>query len=240
MNNNNGMRSSRNVFWGILFVLGALALLVGKIGFFEDFSFWGILFTIGLIGLLVDGIIKRNIGSILFAIAFLAILYDEVLGIEALTPWPVLGAAVLGTIGLGMLFPKYDKWNCHGGSCGTGKQMGTQSVLEGENIRFECSFGEAVKYVTSKDLAHAELECSFGSLVVYFDNAILKNNTAQIHVKDSFGGVVLYVPSDWKVVLNMSNALAGVQEKGHCNPNGINTLYIYGEVCFGGLEIRYI
>ena len=42
----------------------------------------------------------------LFSLAFAAILFDEALGIEAITPWPVLGAALLGTIGLNMIFNK--------------------------------------------------------------------------------------------------------------------------------------
>lgn len=40
-----------------------------------------------------------------FSVAFLAIVNSRLLGIEKLVPWPVLGAALLGTIGLNMLFP---------------------------------------------------------------------------------------------------------------------------------------
>ena len=42
----------------------------------------------------------------LFSLAFLIIVNDELLGLEAITPWPVLGAALLGSLGLNLLFPK--------------------------------------------------------------------------------------------------------------------------------------
>lgn len=41
----------KNVFWGLLFILGALAVLVSKLGVFEGVGFWSVLFSIGLIGL---------------------------------------------------------------------------------------------------------------------------------------------------------------------------------------------
>ena len=82
-----GRRKTRNIFWGILFLLGALALLLGKLGF------------------LINGILRRSFGGILFSLAMLIIINDELLHMEAITPWPVLGAALLGTIGLHFLFP---------------------------------------------------------------------------------------------------------------------------------------
>jgi len=113
-------------------------------------------------------------------------------------------------------------------------------TLDGENIHFEVSFGEAVKYVTGNELEYAHLECSFGSMIVYLNDAVMKNEEAEIHAECSFGSTVLYVPADWRVILNVSSAFGGVEEKGNCNPEGINTLYIRGNVSFGSLEIRYL
>lgn len=84
------------------------------------------------------------------------------------------------------------------------------------------------------------MENSFGSIEVYFNDAVLVNNTARIHVESSFGGVELYVPKDWKVMMNVDTSFGGADEAGHCNTNGENILYVEGEVSFGGLEINYI
>lgn len=235
------MKTGKKIFWGILFILGALALIVGRLGYLEGLGFWTILFSIGLVGLLIDGIFRKSFGTILFSAAFLAILHDKLLGIEAITPWPVLGAALLGTIGLSIIFPRHGQWkdhfhkNWHGS-----KEDIVREYLDGEEVRFECSFGESVKYITSKELSLANLECSFGSLQVYFDNAELKNGAANVYVECSFGSAVIYVPSDWRVVINVNSSFGGVEEKGRCNPSGANTLQIMGDVSFGSLEVRYI
>ena len=100
------MRDRKNVFWGILFLLGACAVIAGQLGFLEGIGFWSILFSLVLAAVLIRGIIRRSWGMILFSIAFLCIINDRLLGIEKLTPWPVLGAALLGTIGLNLLFPR--------------------------------------------------------------------------------------------------------------------------------------
>lgn len=234
------MRKGRTIFWGVLFLLGALALLVGRLGYLGDIGFWSIFFTIGLIGLLIEGIFNRSFGSILFSLAFLAIVYDEMLGIEAITPWPVLGAALLGTIGLNMLFPKKYKWKMvNRNKQKTDEERVIESV-DGEEVRFDVSFGDTVKYVTSKDLSKVRAESSFGNLIIYLDNAELKNNQATVKMDCSFGNISLHIPADWRVIQNMDTAFGTVKEHGHCNPAGINTLYVNGSVSFGSVEIHYI
>lgn len=71
----------------------------------EGIGFWTILFNICLLTILIKGIFQRQIGTILFSAAFLIIINDKLLHLESITPWPVLGAALLGTIGLKSLFP---------------------------------------------------------------------------------------------------------------------------------------
>ena len=97
-----------NVFWGIFFILAAVLLILSQFDFFAGFSLFRILFTILLICWFVHGLSHRDFGGMLFSIAFLCIMFDEFLGIENLTPWPVLGAAALGSIGLNMIFKKDD------------------------------------------------------------------------------------------------------------------------------------
>lgn len=234
------MKNGKKIFWGILFLLAAVAVIAGGLGYFEGFSFWTILFTMALIGMFVEGIVHRSFGNMLFSVALLAIIYDEQLGIEAITPWPVLGAALLGTIGLSILFPNFKiKHFVEHGKKGSHGSSDCES-LDTDNVHLEVNFGESVKYLTSKELSLAHLECSFGSMNVYFDNAQLMNGEADVHVECSFGSMDLYVPSDWKVVMKVTTSFGGAEENGHCNPEGANILYIRGEVTFGALAIHYI
>ena len=100
------MKRKKEIIIGLLMIIGAVFIMVDRIGFFWDIGLFKIIVTVVLLGILIDNVVERSFGGILFSLAFLGILYDEPLGIEHLTPWPVLGAALLGTIGLNMIFKK--------------------------------------------------------------------------------------------------------------------------------------
>ena len=233
------MKKGKEIFWGVLFLLGAVALIVGKLGYLGEINFWSVLISIGLIGFLTEGIFKRDFGMILFAIAFLAIVNDKALGIEAITPWPVIGAATLGTIGLNMLFPKKKEWNHH---VHQNRQMENEEIIteNGESVSYTVSFGEAVKYVPAQEIKEVDASCSFGNLEIYFSDAILKDHHAYLNAKCSFGCIVLYIPSEWTVQCDVNPAFGGVNESGHCRADGENILEITGSACFSALEIKYI
>ena len=233
------MKNGKKVFWGVLFLLGAVALIVSNLGYLGGFNFWTVLISIGLVGFFVEGLVSKNFGSMLFALAFLGIIHAEILGIEKLTPWPLLGAALLGTIGLDMLFPKKYRWKEHVNKKSVNEETKAESVY-GEDVNFEVTFGEAVRYVTSTQLKSVKANCSFGSLEIYLNNAMLKDHQAVVNVDCSFGSTVLYIPGDWNVVQQAKASLGGIDEKGFHSPNGQNTLIISGSVSFGSLEIRYI
>ena len=93
----------RNIFWGILFVLGAIGLIVGKIGFLSDVNPFSLGFSVSLGVIIIDSLFRLNYAGILFPIAFLCIIYDKQLGITSLTPWTVLISALFGSIGLSMV-----------------------------------------------------------------------------------------------------------------------------------------
>ena len=56
----------------------------------------------------------------------------------------------------------------------------------------------------------------------------------------TFGGIEIYVPSDWKVVFRCNTCLGGCQDKrfggGVIDQNRI--LVIRGDLTFGGIEIK--
>ncbi len=229
----------KNVFWGIALLLLAAALLASRMGYLDGIGFWPILLSAVCAAFLVKGIIRGKFGMILFSIACLIIINDELLHLEAITPWPVLGAALLGTIGLNMLFPKFgNRWQKHfsgywpsGIVCGDNRNGGYYTY---ENI-----FGSTVKYV-SGDVEHVSVENVFGSIVIYFVDAQPSAGTVNINVDSVFGSVVLYVPSSWGVRVNMQKVFASAGDKGKCSPDGIHELYVNGEVVFGSVWVVYV
>ena len=226
-----------NVFWGIVFLLGAAAFLVSKLGILEGIGFWSILFTIGLTGIFINGLVKRSFGQMLFSLAFLVIVNDEFLKLEAITPWPVLGAALLGTIGLNLLFPRFNRRKSFKLIAGGEHRVG--DTVSGDGVYYENAFGSAVKYVVG-EISQVRVDNAFGTMEVYFTDAVLKGHTARVYVDSAFGKVTLYVPRGWKVVDNVTRAFGPVCSNYENDSQGENTLYISGDIAFGALMIHSV
>lgn len=229
----------KNVFWGVALLAGAAALLLGRLGFLGGIGFWPVVFNIALCAILIKGVAKRKFEGILLPLAGLIIVNDELLGLEAITPWPVLAAAVLGSVGLKLLFPGFRR-SGHPRKRGTGFHQGEERSY-GEDGRFfyKNNFGESTKYA-SGIVSRIGIENAFGSMQVYLTETLLENHSADVEVDTSFGSVVIYVPAVWKVVLDVEAAFGSVEENGKCNPYGEDVVYIGGEVAFGSLEVVYV
>lgn len=235
---------TRNVTWGIFFIIMAVFIILGGLDLFGDFNVWTAIGTGFCAIWFINGLVKFSFGNMLFPLAFLAILFDEALGIEDMTPFPVLFAALFGTIGLNMIFGSRKKHKVEvNGTCYNWddyNKVVQETTISDERFDCEVAFGSSVKYVNSMNLKVANIETSFGSSTIYFDNAKLCDGKATINVETSFGKTILYVPKEWAVHVNVSKAFAGVTEKGKCQPNSNISLMIVGEVSFGNMEIIYV
>lgn len=258
------MKQNKNIFWGLFFIAAAAFVIVGNMGYFGNIGFWTLLFSFFLVAWFLESATKMEFGGMLFSLAFAAILYDEVLGIEQLTPWPVLMAALFGTIGLNMIFKDKKKsknlgmhmnWDGKNATWNNEKkhwetvdkdgnveihQVVEEFASDDETFQCEVAFGSSVKYISSRNLRTVDLDNAFGNLVVYFDNAALCEGKAVVELDNSFGKTTLYIPKEWDVKLNMSKAFGNVSEVGHSVGGSGNTLYIKGECAFGAVEIVYI
>lgn len=235
------MRLSKNsgkIFWGLLFILAAAYLVASKFWSLPSISIFTILLTVFLVTIMIKGVKHVNFWEILFPIAFLCILYDEPLGITALTPWTVLGAALLGSVGLSMIIKP--KKEMHFEFEYDSDDHGTPEQCTGENIRFENHFGESIKYIHSDNFCNGHFENTFGSLSVYFDNAMIQKETATVYVENHFGAIELYIPKEWRVMNHLEHTFGEIEEKGRYEGSSACTLILNGETTFGVIEIHYI
>lgn len=235
----------KNVITGIGFLVAAAFVIVGSMGLLGDISVWTLLFTFVLVVWLVKGLFKLQWPVILFSLAFLAILYDGQLGIENLTPWPVLGAALLGSIGFSLIFRKTYKrrdangemhWSYDGGE---GVQM-IEQIEDEHRFSSDVAFGSIVKYIKCQSLREVMIDNSFGSTTIYFDEAILENGVAKVDVDNSFGNVKLYIPSEWKVSLRVDESFGHVKTYGSSAIDSANLLNVFVDTSFGDVEVHYI
>lgn len=237
------MKSMKKLFWGILFIVSAILLVVWGMGYLENFGIWSILASIVLAGIFIEGIIRMKFGMMMFAVAIFFIINDKWLGLGEIPTWIIIVAAVLITIGLYIIFPnarRKNKWVHNHFGAEEWKKEYISGEGSGEKVHFEVAFSEAVKYINSSQLCFLHTECAFGALKVYFDDTALKEGTAMAEVECSFGTTIYYVPSSWTVITDIDCAFGGCEEKGRCNPSGENTLRIVGDVSFGSLEVQYI
>lgn len=236
------MENKKSTFWGIFLLVAAAFIIAGNLGVFGEISVWTVGFSIVLAAWFIASMFKLSFGGMLFSLAFAAILFDEALGIEAITPWPVLGAALLGTIGFNMIFNKNkrDKFFGVNMAHGMNGQLVDEQFADDEMFKCESAFGSSVKYVSSCALRQAKLESSFGSLTVYFDEAKLGNDPVNIYVENSFGKMVLFIPKEWNTDVNVDRAFGSFNENGRPTREDSKKVYIQGETNFGQLEINYI
>ena len=236
----------KNVFWGIFFIAMAVIVVASKIGILPDVGVFSILASAVLVWVVVDGIRHRNFYEAIFAAAFLLIIYDEPLGIEGLTPWTVLVAALLLSIGFSLLFGTNKKgkqcieidWNLDGtGGKGTGS---TSEQCSKSHIRCENNFGETIRYINSDNFSKARLENNFGRMKIYFDNAIIQEELAEVKIENNFGSVMLFIPKEWKVQKELDHCFGSINEYGMCLGTGSAALRLHGETNFGTIEIHYV
>lgn len=234
-------KNSGKILWGVFFLLAAVYVVASKLWILPDVSVFTVLWTVFFAWILICGIRKLNFWEILFPIAFLCILYDDELGITAITPWTVLGAALLGSIGLSLIFKgKKRKKNWDIEFSGNDKIGVTEETVAGGKVHFENNFGETIKYVNCDDFHYAELENNFGELTVYFDNAIIQSGRARIEVDNNFGETNLYIPKEWKTQEDFSHFMGNIASHGRAEGSSAQILEITGGSNFGEVNIYYI
>lgn len=228
----------RDVFWGLLFIVAAVLIIVNQFGFFTGISMFDIVLTVILAGIIIKSIMYINFWGILFPLAFLCIIYAKQLDITSFTPWPVLLTALLFSIGLSLIFQKHC-WShhCfhHNHTCSS-----TRSEENDNTVNCYANFGECIKYVNSESFERADIKCSFGTVKAYFDNAQIPSGNADINLDVSFGDCQLYIPRTWKIVNDANVFLGDINENGRTVDSASPIVTLHGNVSFGDAKIIYV
>jgi len=129
-----------------------------------------------------------------------------------------------------------------GGDGDTGNsKMKVEEGGDDNNPSISVSFGGISRYLHSNALESADLSCNFGSLEVYFDNATISPNGADVDVSCNFGAVELYVPKDWTVKGDLSAKLGSAEVGGmRKQPVDGPELRLNGSVSFGAIEVNRV
>ena len=230
---------NKNYFWGIIFILVAVSILLRNFYFFPAIHSSRLLITILLVYFIAKNITYRNFFGILLPAAFIYLLYDEYLPFTFLSPFSILAAAVFGSIGLTFLFPSHTSYKP---DFSFSPEMGEGSYNNQSDVSCSVTFAGCTKYFESDDFRRAYLKCSFGALKAYFDHAKITGSSAEIYVENSFGETNLFLPKEWDVHADATSTFGNITEihKPSIIPSGAPTVLIHGNVSFGDCKIFYI
>ena len=232
----------REKIWGLVFIVVAALILLRGFGILGNIFSWKIIVAAFLVLWLIDGVKRRDWGSVLFPVAFLIILFAK----KVIPPMSVIGAAIFGTIGLGFLFGKKQKDNdsdyieYRAIETESSGNKGNSETTSDNTFTFSTSFNSGVKYVKADNFERANINCSFGEVKVYFDDAQIHCDEAIVNVDNKFGSVNLYFPKEWYVTNEAIAMFGGVEEKNRSITNGTPKVKIVGNIGFGNITVTYI
>ncbi len=229
----------KKIFWGMFLILVSVYLVVSQMGHLPTVGVFTIICTIACLAVFIGSIPHLHFAGLLFPVAFIGILYDEQLGITAITPWTILAAALFGTIGLHLIFGRFRKKGRH-----SQKKVEWENVnienQDGKYVHIKESFGSTIRYIKSEDLEKTDISVSFGAAKIYFDHADIPSGNAVVNLKCRFAGIELYVPHNWQVINHIDSGFGAVDVDNERSGEVTATLTLCGSNEFGGIEIIYI
>jgi len=220
------------IFLGILIIIiGLLFLLanLGKLDIGDIFStYWPlILIFVGLWHLVAHDFRDTGFGIILIVIgAFFMLVNWNIFGGSVWRYfWPFL---IIGA-GLWIIFKRGFKH--HEGKVPSvkAKDLDAFTIFSGMKRRFD-----------SEEFRGGKATVLFGGIELDFTQAKLAEDKATLELTAVFGGIDIWVPNDWKVVVDSSSLFGGVEDKHRTVPSSEAkaTLFVRATALFGGIEIK--
>ena len=196
---------------------------------FVPLGFWQVVGTLFFGAGLIEGLSKKKIGTSVFSIAFLLIIYQDQLNLRSVGSWTILGAALLITIGLNMIFKQHFQFWYENVS------SGKNYIINGDNGKEEES--KEYEEFTENEVGSTIKVSSFLNTTSRY---VQSQNLRRIDVKVSLGDVNIYVPRSWDVNNSVDAFLADVKFVGMPSGEGTQNLKVEGSVRLGDVKIHYV
>lgn len=222
---------------GLLVIALGVLILMSQLGFHIPqylYSWEVILIAVGFISV-VRHRFRKTFGYVLMTIGTVFLLndfYPET--IEMRFVYPAIIILVGISIVLKSIFrPKTTKLTMFSEE----KDMAEGS--DEDVINSSAIFGGVTKTIVSKNFQGGQITTIFGGTELNFLNADFKE-TVVLDLTCVFGGITISVPSNWKVISEVSAAFGGIDDKRPVFASGEEsgkTLILKGSCVFGGIEI---
>jgi predicted membrane protein len=228
-------------FGGGLIIMGSGFLLarLGLLGELEAWQVWpAILAWMGLLKITVGRSAQHAVEGLILIGAGVAV-EASYLGYYELhwdMVWPVLLIIAGVLVFFGVL--RHARRKARGRAAATEQPVGnTTSFVEGEVL-----FGSRDEKITSQEFEGGDIRCTLGGFNLDLRDAGIAGGEAVLHLKIVMGGVELYVPDDWSIVVRGNPTLGAFENKTRQRAAALGDdaprLVIEGSVVMGGVEIK--
>ena len=224
------------ILFGTLFLLDSIGILHHDV-FEMMFSFPGAVTLVGLI-LLIN---SRNkvLGASMFILGgFMIVLKVFNFAVGGQINFPL----ILILFGIYIIFRKRDKRHYDEYKNHTNPFEKSASIPDDE-IEEVAIFGGGERNFHTQNFLGGSVTAIFGGTKIDLTECKLAPGEQVIDVVAIFGGVEVIVPSNWKVIVDVTPIFGGFSSKWRRDPNMVldqtSTLRIKGTVVFGGGEVKF-
>lgn len=234
-------RVSKNALLGIILVFIGIAYLLSNLGLIPDmlsgiiFSWQSLVILFGMAAL-VRG--RYVIGLVLIAVGGVYMLNDifEMMNINFLEPLYniVLWPAVIIFFGLWLIFHKKHE----GRHKNFGSMHSASSSVDGK-VNYDLFMNGIDEVFLEPLFKGGEINTIMGGVKLDLRKTKLPEGETVLKVSSVFGGVTLFVPMDWNVVVKSDSILGGFVDHRHGNGTYVDrSLVIEANLLMGGGSIE--
>jgi predicted membrane protein len=228
----------------IILLLGILFLLE-NLGYFQVarlWEFWPVILIAVGTAKLIDSRGKNWIPGTVLTLIGLIFLANNI-GLLGWNIWKFVGPALLILAGVLILVRGSFRFDDNVYWTGAFQDSGTSI----ENMLHEYAiFGGVNRRVESQDFRGGEALAVFGGVEIDMHRAATTREEISVDVNAIFGGVEMWVPDAWDVIVRGSSILGGFEDKTHrpssnlAAPEGVKRprLVIRGSAVFGGVVVK--
>lgn len=230
-------KNKNHIFTGLFFVALAALILLSTMGYLGDITAISAILGLFFLCTFIHGVVRLKYWEFLFSLAFLGIIFDRPLGIENLTPFPILLIALFLSIGLSIIFHRKRTPSPHYNNQPQGTNFnGGYPRGDGNKVLF----GSKIIYYNEPMLDYTEVGSNFASLRVFFDKTTAVAENATICSQCNFAELHIFLPTSWNVINNINPTFGSVVIDRHNTPSDSPAVVLTGECNLGSIKVHFI
>ena len=246
---------TEKIFWGLVIILLAVALLLDGIGLLSpltekigELSFFVIVCVLLLVAYTVARVCRGKVKEIFVPLALIFMLLEKNIATalgrsdpNMINNWLLLGCAVLLQIGFSILFSHW-KVKINFGE-------NTEYEIEGDGLHTSAKskakhtkscFTSSVRYIDGETFGTEWVEGNMASTVIRFKNAEKYAGDGTLHLENNLGSMVVELPAIWRFDVDIENSFGSVVYPSEKGDPTAPLVVIRGENNLGSIHIKCV